>query len=230
MRLELVSAYQACGSLRETAKRLGTSRNTVRKWVRRYQAHGEKSLRDRSRRPRCSPRWTPSEVEEQVLALHAKHGWGRRRIAHALGLPEGTVRHILRRYPARAGQPAQNASISIPPAGPGRKRSRSAWPRWTPKTSWTRAPLFTPRPPGSFVPECFEKYGKGHWICQSVHGGASDRRGVIGGPGRADQGVFPAQPSSTYQDRDRGGRERGKTTFRAGRWPGAPPVSSNGWD
>jgi len=87
-----------CGSLRETARRLSRSRNTVRKWVKRHLTEGEAGLVDRSRRPKRSPRKTPKEVEEAVLALREKHGWGRRRIAHALGLPEGTVRHILRRH------------------------------------------------------------------------------------------------------------------------------------
>ena len=30
--------------------------------------------------------------------MNQERGWGRKRIAHALGLPEGTVRHILRRH------------------------------------------------------------------------------------------------------------------------------------
>ena len=97
LRLKIVHTFQECGSLRETARRLSISRNTVRKWVRRFLAEGEAGLVDRSRRPKRSPHKTPKEVEEAVLALREKHGWGRKRIAHALGLPEGTVRHILRR-------------------------------------------------------------------------------------------------------------------------------------
>lgn len=98
VRLEVVQVYQACGSLRETARKLGIARNTVGKWVRRYQQEGEQGLRDRPKCPKHSPRQTPADVEHKVLALHHERGWGRRRIAHALGLPEGTVRHILRRY------------------------------------------------------------------------------------------------------------------------------------
>lgn len=98
LRLRIVETYRECGSLRETARRLSVSRNTVRKWVRRYQEFGEVGLQDRSRRPKRSPRRTPPEVEERVLRLRKERGWGRRRIAHVLGLPEGTVRHILRRH------------------------------------------------------------------------------------------------------------------------------------
>ena len=98
LRLKIVHTWQECGSLRETARRLSISRNTVRKWVRRYLAEGETGLKDRSRRPHRCPRKTPAEVEERVLSLHRERGWGRRRVARALGLPEGTVRHILKRH------------------------------------------------------------------------------------------------------------------------------------
>ena len=98
VRLKIVQTWQECGSLRETARRPSISRNTVRKWVRRYLLEGEAGLKDRSRRPKTSPRRTPPEVEQQVLTLQRERGWGRKRIAHALGMPEGTVRHILRRH------------------------------------------------------------------------------------------------------------------------------------
>ena len=98
LRLMIVHTWQECGSLRETARRLAISRNTVRKWVRRYLKEGEAGLYDLSRRPKRSPRRTPREVEEQVLELRRERGWGRKRISHALGIPEGTVRHILRRH------------------------------------------------------------------------------------------------------------------------------------
>lgn len=98
LRLKIVEVYSDCGSLRETARRLSLSRNTMRKWVRRYEEEGEAGLYDRSRRPKHSPRRTPPEVEERMLKLRRERGWGRRRIAHALGLPEETVRHILRRH------------------------------------------------------------------------------------------------------------------------------------
>ncbi|MGY4706328.1 helix-turn-helix domain-containing protein [Candidatus Bipolaricaulota sp. J31] len=97
LRLRIVEVYRECGSLRETARRLSISRNTVRKWVRRYREEGEAGLLDRSRRPKRFPRKTPKEVEDKVLKLREERGWGRRRIAHALDLAEGTVRHILRR-------------------------------------------------------------------------------------------------------------------------------------
>ena len=98
LRLRIVDTWKECGSLRETARRLSISRNTVRKWVRHYQESGEAGLMARSRRPHHSPRHTPPEVEERVLSLHRERGWGRRRVARSIGLPEGTVRHNLRRH------------------------------------------------------------------------------------------------------------------------------------
>lgn len=74
LRLKIVDTYKECGSLRETARRLSISRNTVRKWVRRYLQEGEAGLVDRSRRPHTSPRRTPKEVEEEVLSLSQELG------------------------------------------------------------------------------------------------------------------------------------------------------------
>ena len=46
--MQLVRTYQATGSLSETARRWKTSRHTVRKWVRRFEAEGKGGLDDRS--------------------------------------------------------------------------------------------------------------------------------------------------------------------------------------
>ena len=141
LRLKIVHTYNQCGSLRETARRLSISRNTVCKWVRRYRKQGEAGLVDRSRRPKRSPRKTPKEVEEAVLALREKHGWGRRRIAHALGLPEGTVRHILRRnLPEAERKRRKKRKVFYPAHWAWEEEEPFDWPRWTQKTSWTKGP------------------------------------------------------------------------------------------
>ena len=102
-RRRLVQTYRETGSIRKTAQLWGTSRQVVRKWVRRYEAEGEPGLADRSRRPHRSPRQTPPEVEQQVLAAWRKTGYGRQRLAWYLarqGVPGSphTIRHILRRH------------------------------------------------------------------------------------------------------------------------------------
>jgi putative transposase len=55
-RQRLIQTYRQTHNFTETARRWGTSRHLVRKWVRRYQAQGEAGLQDRSRRPHRCPR------------------------------------------------------------------------------------------------------------------------------------------------------------------------------
>ena len=80
------------------AKEMGVSRKTVAHWVARHDAEGEAGLRDRSSRPRTSPRRTSAQVEEQVLALREKERRGQDWLGPELGLPPRTVSRILRRH------------------------------------------------------------------------------------------------------------------------------------
>jgi|Deesub1362A_J573_1020465.scaffolds.fasta_scaffold36928_1 transposase len=52
LRLKIVKVCRECGSIGKTAR---MSRNTVRKWVRRYRERGEAGLYDRPRRPKRPP-------------------------------------------------------------------------------------------------------------------------------------------------------------------------------
>jgi transposase len=101
-RLRLVTTYHETGSIRQTARRWHTSRQIVRKWLRRYEAEGLSGLEDRSRRPHKSPRQTPPHIEDQVLDAWQKTRYGRHRLAlclraHGLRLSPRTIRHIFRR-------------------------------------------------------------------------------------------------------------------------------------
>ncbi len=51
----LIATYQEAKSIRKTARIWKTSRQVVRKWVRRFEEEGEEGLKDRSRRPHHSP-------------------------------------------------------------------------------------------------------------------------------------------------------------------------------
>jgi transposase len=101
-RRKLVESYIATGSISQTARLWHTSRNVVRKWVRRYEQEGIAGLEDRSHRPHHSPTRTPSELEEKVIAARQATGYGRKRLAWYLWREEGvaisphTIRHILR--------------------------------------------------------------------------------------------------------------------------------------
>jgi transposase len=103
-RRKVVESYIATGSISQTARLWHTSRNVVRKWVRRYNQEGIAGLEDRSHRPHHSPTRTPSELEEKVIAARQATGYGRKRLAWYLWREEGvaisprTIRHILRRH------------------------------------------------------------------------------------------------------------------------------------
>jgi transposase len=58
----------------ETARAFHTSRPTVLKWVRRFREHGQRGLRDLSRRPHSCPHRTPPEHEQLIASLRTNHG------------------------------------------------------------------------------------------------------------------------------------------------------------
>ncbi len=66
-------------------ERFGVSRKTAYKWVARYREGGAEALADQSRRPHTSPRQTPPDQAERVLALADEHPtWGGTKLHHAL--------------------------------------------------------------------------------------------------------------------------------------------------
>lgn len=103
-RRQLVQTYPQTGSIAQTARLWQTSRQLVRKWVRRFRAEGEAGLADRSRRPRSCPQQTPPALEQKVVQLRQETGYGRARLSRHLwqqeriALSPNTLRHILRRH------------------------------------------------------------------------------------------------------------------------------------
>ena len=84
-RRELVQALGAGEPLARVSRGLGVSRTTAYKWLGRYALQGETGLRDRSRRPKTSPRQTPPGMEAQVCELRRQHPyWGGRKLHHRL--------------------------------------------------------------------------------------------------------------------------------------------------
>jgi len=83
-------------TLKLAAARFNVSAKTAAKWVRRYREHGVDDLRDRSSRPRCSPRQTAAATIAQVEQLRRLR-WNGWRIARELALSRATVSRILRR-------------------------------------------------------------------------------------------------------------------------------------
>jgi transposase InsO family protein len=75
----------------QVAQVYGMSRQTLHKWLRRYDAKGMAGLINGSHRPKRSPRQAPGEVEAAACEMRRRHaGWGPRRIAHELA-KQGTA-------------------------------------------------------------------------------------------------------------------------------------------
>ena len=80
----LVLADKAELSFSELCHRFGISRKTGYKWRERYRESGVGGLADRSRRPKHSPRRSEAAIEEKVLAVRDRYGWGARKIKACL--------------------------------------------------------------------------------------------------------------------------------------------------
>jgi len=125
LRYRLVMAALEQG-LRAAARQFGCARNTVRTWVRRYQAQGKAGLQERSRRPQTVPHQTPAAVEQRVLAARRRIPcFGPRRLQENFDLPcsTGAIARILRQHrltrsrkkPHRPRRDLSAAKMSWPP-------------------------------------------------------------------------------------------------------------------
>jgi transposase InsO family protein len=94
-RLRLCHRIVSGWSITAAAESMQISRQTASKWWGRYAREGIAGLRDRSSRPRRSPRQTPAALEQQMLALRADRKLGPARIAGILGVPASTVHRVL---------------------------------------------------------------------------------------------------------------------------------------
>ena len=114
-----IRLYEETGSVAETCRRLGVSRPTLRKWLRRFRAEGEKGLLERSHAPLVPRRRNLStEMESLVLAVRQERQVGIRclqatlRTDHGVELGVGVIRDVLRRH-------------AVPPLRPGRRAAGS---------------------------------------------------------------------------------------------------------
>ena len=72
LRHQIVLSVQKQG-IKATARDFGCSRNTVRKWYRRWRERGYKGLEDLPRRPHHSPNATPAPEREELVRLKKKY-------------------------------------------------------------------------------------------------------------------------------------------------------------
>lgn len=95
-RMEMVRLIIDQGSTQVAAARAEVSELTARKWLGRYLAEGEAGLKDRSSRPKHSPRTIAPQTALSIVELRRRrltHGC----IAHSLGISKSTVGRVLRR-------------------------------------------------------------------------------------------------------------------------------------
>jgi transposase InsO family protein len=120
-RLALVRAIEGGCSLRAAALNFGVSPATAHRWWHRWLKGGRRpqALRDRSSRPRRSPRLLAIGLQERICDCRRRTGWGPRLVAAATGFAHSTVWKVLRRHglsrrPRAAREPANSYEWPCP--------------------------------------------------------------------------------------------------------------------
>jgi len=93
-------AFARANGLKAAAREFGCSRNTVRKWWRRYQPGKPSSLSELSRRPRRSPNQISRGLEGQIVKLRQQTGFGAERLQREFVLPcsHNAIARVLRQH------------------------------------------------------------------------------------------------------------------------------------
>lgn len=89
------------GGIKATARLYQVSRNTVRLWLRRYQASGVAGMVDKSHAPHRCPHQIPSALEARIVALkQARPSWGSQRLKDDFGLAcgHGAIYRVYRQH------------------------------------------------------------------------------------------------------------------------------------
>jgi transposase InsO family protein len=78
-------------TITDVAEAFGVSRQSIYRWMRRYEEGGIGSLAERSHRPRSCPHQLAPLLEARVVELRQRHpGWGPIRLVHQLGREDAT--------------------------------------------------------------------------------------------------------------------------------------------
>jgi len=95
-----VVAHARSHGIKAAARCFGCSRNTVRKWLRRYRPGKPSSLAEVSKRPHRCPHKTRPALEGQIVRLRRRTGFGAERLKIEFALPAsvGAVQRILRTH------------------------------------------------------------------------------------------------------------------------------------
>ena len=111
-------------SVGQVASELGVCRQTLHRWLARYESDGLEGLGNRSCRPTHCPHQMPPEVEVMVLEMRRAHAyWGARRIAFEL------ARKQVQTAPSESAvyRCLVRAAVIDPIS---RRRRRETWKRW----------------------------------------------------------------------------------------------------
>jgi len=97
LRLRLVMHARSHG-IRDAARCYRCTRNTVRKWLRRYESNQRAGLREMCTAPHICPHKTSDKIEKKMLKARKRSGFGRERLVREFGLPcsAGAAKRILR--------------------------------------------------------------------------------------------------------------------------------------
>lgn len=107
----VVRAEEQGISLTELCQQFGVHRSTGWRWRKRLEQIGRiEDLGEHSRKPHRSPRQIRGEVEERILELRQKHGWGALKLQVVLardggeGVSVATINRVLKRHGAIAAE------------------------------------------------------------------------------------------------------------------------------
>lgn len=116
-------AFARAKGLKAAAREFGCSRNTVRKWLRRYQPGKPSSLAEQSRRPHHCPHQIASGLEGQIVKLRQQTGFGAERLEHEFDLScsHNAIARVLRQH--RLARPRKKKHTT-------KKELRSVKRRW----------------------------------------------------------------------------------------------------
>lgn len=91
-----IKIYQEVGSVTKAALRCGIPRSTLYRWIKRYQANDENTLRDKSQKPlTLAKQKITKKLEEIILTIRHQHKFG----------PQSISTHLLRNYDIKLSPP-----------------------------------------------------------------------------------------------------------------------------
>jgi putative transposase len=80
----VIEAGRSAESFAAMCRKHGISRKTGYKWVERFESDGFEGLEDRSHRPESCPHRTPEDVEQRIVELRRRWGWGAKKLGRIL--------------------------------------------------------------------------------------------------------------------------------------------------